>query len=189
MRARFQCSRAGTSWAAQYLRIGILVMYVHDVSDIFVDVMKMANYLKLEGRRGFYASEIAYAATMISWVYYRLWVFPFSVIHSSVWEVNRLLAPHALGWRGLVFPPDLPYFTEMNALLCSLVVRKRTDLVNSASQPTAVSTVTDAVSVHTYAQSHCAVFAHMVVLFAGQYWIPHRDGVGQGRKPAGIRGR
>ena len=28
---------------------GLLVLIIHDVSDIFLDIMKMANYLKLEG--------------------------------------------------------------------------------------------------------------------------------------------
>jgi len=49
----------GLSWAVGYMRIGILVLFVHDVSDIFVDLLKMVNYLKLENRRGLFASEIA----------------------------------------------------------------------------------------------------------------------------------
>jgi hypothetical protein len=41
---------------------------VHDVSDVFLDVMKMANYLKVEGPSGMYATEIAFVVnTYISW--------------------------------------------------------------------------------------------------------------------------
>jgi hypothetical protein len=32
-------------------RIGLIILYVHDVSDIFIDTVKLANYMKLTGRR------------------------------------------------------------------------------------------------------------------------------------------
>jgi hypothetical protein len=37
------------SHSMNFHRIGILVLYVHDVSDITVDLLKLTNYLKLEG--------------------------------------------------------------------------------------------------------------------------------------------
>jgi hypothetical protein len=50
------------------LRVGLLILCVHDVSDVFLDVMKMANYLKVEGPSGMYATEIAFVVnTYISW--------------------------------------------------------------------------------------------------------------------------
>ena len=36
------------SWIHGFLRIGVLVLYMHDVSDIPLDLMKMFNYLKLQ---------------------------------------------------------------------------------------------------------------------------------------------
>ena len=106
--------------AAGFLRIGLLVLLVHDISDIPIDFMKvrsvmsyhqhavlqicflflrvlssqMVNFLKLEGPRGFFLSEIGYAATMIGWVYFRLYQFPFRVIKSAT--VSKRLLPRPL---------------------------------------------------------------------------------------------
>merc|ERR1711968_76006 len=70
------------SWCFGYLRIGILVMYVHDFSDIFIDIMKLANYAKLQGSSAFFIVEISFVSTLVSWFYIRLYVFPVKVIHS-----------------------------------------------------------------------------------------------------------
>jgi len=80
----------GMSWQSGYWRIGLIIVYVHDISDIFVDVLKLVNYLKLEGPRGWYASEAAYAACVLSWMYWRLWRLPFRAIRGSfidAWDV------------------------------------------------------------------------------------------------------
>jgi len=95
---------------------------VHDVSDILVDTLKMVNYLKLEDRRGWYASELAYVACIVGWVWWRLWQFPTRVIRGSLVEAYRVLAPlprFADGLLGMA-PPDLPMWAEMNGLLITL---------------------------------------------------------------------
>ena len=106
-------------------------MYVHDVSDIFVDLLKLTNYLRLEGRKGWFGSEIAYVTCMVAWSWWRLYQYPFRVVHSSVFDVFRLLAPAQQGNKagrhgyGFFFPPDLPLYTELNALLVILMVSER----------------------------------------------------------------
>jgi hypothetical protein len=81
----------GLSWACGYMRVGVLVLFVHDFSDIFVDLLKMVNYLKLENRRGLFASEIAYIVCVLSWVYFRLYEFPFRVVRGSLTVPYTLL--------------------------------------------------------------------------------------------------
>lgn len=81
----------GLSWACGYMRMGLLVLFVHDFSDIFVDLLKMVNYLKLENRRGLFASEIAYIVCVLSWVYFRLYEFPFRVVRGSLTVPYTLL--------------------------------------------------------------------------------------------------
>ena len=50
------------------LRVGLLVLAVHDISDVFLDIMKMANYLKVEGPSGLFLTEIAFVInTYITW--------------------------------------------------------------------------------------------------------------------------
>merc|ERR1712137_416019 len=58
-------------------------MYVHDVSDIFIDSMKMFNYLGLDGAKSYFLTELSYVGTMISWAYFRLWEFPSRVIWAA----------------------------------------------------------------------------------------------------------
>ena len=116
---------SGVSWGNGYLRVGLLVLYVHDVSDIFVDLLKMVNYLKVDGMRGWMLTEISYVTCILSWMYYRLYQFPFRAIYASFVEPLRLLSKHPrqpVTFLGLQwFPPDLPLYTEMNALLFTLL--------------------------------------------------------------------
>lgn len=65
-----------TSYSAGYLRIGLLVLYVHDISDIFIDLLKLANLVNFSGPSCFFVTEIIFIATLISWVYWRLFLFP-----------------------------------------------------------------------------------------------------------------
>jgi hypothetical protein len=63
---------------------GTLVLLVHDGSDIVLDLMKMANYLKLEGLRcGFAVEALFVANTYISWPFLRLYYFPFIIVYKG----------------------------------------------------------------------------------------------------------
>jgi hypothetical protein len=81
------------SWYGGSMRIGLLVLYVHDVSDIFVDGLKMVNLTKLEGRRGWFLSEFAYATCILTWVYYRMWQYPLRVMKGASIDAYRVLGP------------------------------------------------------------------------------------------------
>jgi hypothetical protein len=87
-------------------RVGVLVLYVHDVSDIFLDMLKLINYLKLEGARGFFATEIAFALNLISWIYWRLYQFPLRVVRSSIVDSHVQMATHSPGdlWNNPIDP-------------------------------------------------------------------------------------
>jgi hypothetical protein len=110
------------SLSAGYLRIGLIVLYVHDVSDILVDLLKMLNYLKLEGPRGLFASEIAYVSCVLGWIYWRLYQFPFRVIRGSFLETWQWNAPQPR-WGDFFFgfiDTDLPLYLHTNVLLTVL---------------------------------------------------------------------
>ena len=115
---------AAGSFAAGYLRVGLIVLWVHDVSDILVDILKLVNYLKLEDRRGLYASEGAYFICVLGWVYWRLYQFPATAIRAGLIESYRVLAPQPRTMADLVFGlamRDLPLCFEMNLLLLTLL--------------------------------------------------------------------
>jgi hypothetical protein len=117
----------GVSWAVGYMRIGLLVLWIHDVSDIFVDTLKMVNYLKMEGPKGFFGVEISYVMCVLSWLYWRLYQYPFRVIHASLVVPFTLLLktpryPIRIPYLDLeYFPADLPYHFESNVLLFLLL--------------------------------------------------------------------
>lgn len=83
------------SWYGGSMRIGLLVLYVHDISDIFVDALKMVNLTKLEGKRGFFLSEIAYVSCIVAWLYYRMWQYPFRVMKGAGPDALSVLGPPA----------------------------------------------------------------------------------------------
>ncbi len=120
----------GLSWAWGYWRIGLLVVYVHDVSDIAVDLLKMVNYMKLEGKRGWFASEFAYLICVLSWLYWRLWMYPMRAIRGSyidAWDVFATYPRHSdPAFNQVVFgveisPPDMPNYFECNTMLFILL--------------------------------------------------------------------
>lgn len=109
------------------MRVGLLVLWVHDVSDIFVDLLKMVNYLKLEDKRGYFASEIAYVACVVSWMYWRLYQYPGRVLNTAILMPYTVLRRPPLAYTGYMFmgvelfPGDLPWHSEMCVLLVALL--------------------------------------------------------------------
>ena len=72
------------SFHFNYVRHGAVVLWIHDVSDIPIDLLKMFNYLKLAGAKGLFLTEIAFASVLAAWGWWRLYVLPVNVIYSSV---------------------------------------------------------------------------------------------------------
>jgi hypothetical protein len=73
------------SYRFNYVKIGLAVLYVHDASDIFIDIMKCTNYLGLESRHGYFVVEAAYVANLFSWGYFRLYVLPMHILYSTLY--------------------------------------------------------------------------------------------------------
>lgn len=58
-------------------RIGALVVYLHDVSDVVLDLAKLSNYLKYEGPAYWYCTELLFGTVLLfAWPFYRLWWLP-----------------------------------------------------------------------------------------------------------------
>ena len=63
----------------------MLVLIVHDSSDVVLDMMKLANYFKLENSHGFFITEFCFFLnTFVSWPLLRLYYFPKKVIYEGV---------------------------------------------------------------------------------------------------------
>jgi len=115
-------ARSGGNW-----RAGLICMLIHDASDVLVDLMKLAHYLRLGGPAMCYTTEVLWALTMVAWVLCRNIVFPIfwwtnTVEQYQVRIVDRKVeAGLGLPWWGFVarhwHSPYLPYYPESMLLL------------------------------------------------------------------------
>lgn len=69
------------SWFMNFVRIGTLVLLVHDASDPWLAGAKMSGYCKSEIFKDF-----CFVVFIIVWVISRLWLYPFVVLYSSTVE-------------------------------------------------------------------------------------------------------
>jgi hypothetical protein len=88
-----------SSYCSGALRVGMVILLLHDASDISVDLLKLANYCKMEGPRGLFIVETTFVTNLCTWVYFRLYYFPFVVIHSLCTDVVRLVCPDGYPWN------------------------------------------------------------------------------------------
>jgi len=58
----------GLSYHHDYMRLGLVILYIHDITDIVVDLLKLANCLKLEGRSGFFIVEGLFVSNLWAWL-------------------------------------------------------------------------------------------------------------------------
>ncbi|XP_030621502.1 ceramide synthase 2 isoform X2 [Chanos chanos] len=66
------------SWCANYIRVGCLVMLVHDASDVFLESAKLFNYAKWEK-----TCNTIFVMFAIVFMVTRLIIFPFWIIHCT----------------------------------------------------------------------------------------------------------
>eukprot|EP00038_Savillea_parva_P018067 m.22362 g.22362 ORF g.22362 m.22362 type:complete len:367 (+) comp3976_c0_seq2:2-1102(+) len=75
----------GGSYLLGSLRIGLLVLFLHDASDIFVDLLKMTNYAGLDADAGYYLTELVFVLQLATWAYARLYTYPIKGVMAT-WQ-------------------------------------------------------------------------------------------------------
>merc|ERR1712113_990117 len=88
------------SYATGYTRVGVLVLMVHNGSDMFGDVLKMVNYMGLHGKANFFITETSFLMVIVTWPFFRLYLLPSKIIYSSLFEAT----PSSLVCNGTVGP-------------------------------------------------------------------------------------
>ncbi|KAK8810841.1 hypothetical protein WA556_003925 [Blastocystis sp. ATCC 50177/Nand II] len=76
----------------RYYKHGLIILFLHDSSDILVDSVKMLNLCKIDGAQDYFLLEGMYAMTLIVWIYQRLYIFP-KVVIEKAWMVLPTLYP------------------------------------------------------------------------------------------------
>lgn len=110
------------SYAIGFLPVGVVVLILHDFTDIPLDMLKMANYLKLEGVRGLFASEIMFVITIVNWFYFRIYLYPVKILYSTAVELREasMSMEDAHDWTNLFPNPGPPSWFLFNVLLATL---------------------------------------------------------------------
>ena len=97
------------SWVYNFVRVGTLVLVLHDAVDSWLEAAKIAKYLKRDK-----AAEILFLIFTMVWIVTRVIVFPFKIVYSSMFESYPILNE------------TRDYFSRiyyvMNVLLCTLQV-------------------------------------------------------------------
>jgi len=117
------------SYCYGFSKMGTLVLFVHDISDIPVDLMKMGNYLGLDSSSGTFIVEIVFAVHMVVWSTFRLYYFPFKIIGATFSDAakNMILVPLETSmWQVLanpfIVPNALPGWLLRFAMLCLMLL-------------------------------------------------------------------
>ncbi|POM66056.1 Longevity-assurance protein (LAC1) [Phytophthora palmivora] len=110
------------SYAVGFLPVGVVVLLLHDMTDIPLDMLKMANYLKMEGAQGLFTSEILFVTTIVLWFYYRIYQYPTKLLYTTMVE-NReasMTMADAHDFTQLFPHPGPPSWLLFNVLLTTL---------------------------------------------------------------------
>ncbi|GLC47300.1 hypothetical protein PLESTB_001742600 [Pleodorina starrii] len=98
------------SYSVNFTRVGVVVILIHDVSDIFLELAKLARYADRDD-----VGQPAFIVFFVSWVVCRVIIFPFYVIRSTLFEPVVLVAA-CLGIE------PRPHWEIFNGLLLILFV-------------------------------------------------------------------
>ncbi|XP_029105280.1 ceramide synthase 1-like isoform X2 [Scleropages formosus] len=101
------------SYAFRYHNIGILVLFLHDISDIQLEFTKLNVYLKTRGG-GYHVvneviSNVGCVTFCVTWFWFRLYWFPLKVLYATC--IGSLEAV-----------PNIPFYFFFNALLFALLL-------------------------------------------------------------------
>jgi hypothetical protein len=98
------------SYYINFTRAGLMIMLVHDVSDIFLEWAKLARYC---GRQDW--ATIHFVIFTISWFVFRVFYFPLVLIRSTLFESIEIVAkPHNI-------QPE-PHYSLFNGMLIILFI-------------------------------------------------------------------
>ncbi|CAG5136126.1 unnamed protein product, partial [Candidula unifasciata] len=99
------------SWISNFVRVGTLVLVIHDAVDSWMEFGKVAKYLGYDR-----VCEVFFYIFMLVWIITRMIIFPFRIIRSTLFEAlgEDCLNDATVGW--------LTMYSVYNMLLCVLQV-------------------------------------------------------------------
>ncbi|KAM4888135.1 ceramide synthase 1 [Thomomys bottae] len=99
------------SYAFRYHNVGILVLFLHDISDVQLEFTKLNTYFKARDgpcrRLHALLANLGCLSFCLSWFWFRLYWFPLKVLYAT-------------SHSSLVSVPDIPFYFFFNSLLLLL---------------------------------------------------------------------
>ncbi|XP_059148674.1 ceramide synthase 5-like [Physella acuta] len=110
------------SWACNFVRVGSLVLVVHDFADPWLNIAKMAKYAKYQT-----TCEIFFGMFILTWIISRIFVYPFWVLNASAVEIHDYVTTFPAYWffNGLLFVLQLLHIM-WTYLILSIAFQKLT---------------------------------------------------------------
>lgn len=110
------------SWACNFVRVGSLVIVVHDVADPWLSIAKMAKYAKYQT-----ICEVFFAIFILTWIISRICIYPLWVLNASAVEIHDYVTTFPAYWffNGLLFVLQLLHIM-WTYLILSIVFEKLT---------------------------------------------------------------
>ncbi|KAK4785550.1 hypothetical protein SAY86_002239 [Trapa natans] len=100
------------SYIFRFSRVGSIVLALHDASDVFLEVGKMAKYSGSEG-----IASTSFIIFVLSWIILRLIYYPFWILWSTSYEVTLYLDTEKHYVDGSIY-----YYLFNTLLFCLLVL-------------------------------------------------------------------
>ncbi|XP_071705870.1 ceramide synthase 1 LOH3-like [Rutidosis leptorrhynchoides] len=100
------------SYICRFLRVGSMVLALHDASDVFLEVGKMSKYRGAERLASF-----SFILFVLSWIIFRLIYYPFWILWSTSYELVPFLNIEKYKTSGPIY-----YYLFNTLLFCLLVL-------------------------------------------------------------------
>ncbi|KAI3744249.1 hypothetical protein L1987_57326 [Smallanthus sonchifolius] len=100
------------SYITRFVRVGSVVLALHDASDVFLEVGKMSKYSGAEGLASF-----SFILFVIAWIILRLIYYPFWILWSTSYEIVPVLDKEKYKTLGPIY-----YYLFNTLLFCLLVL-------------------------------------------------------------------
>ncbi|XP_062975942.1 ceramide synthase 5 isoform X2 [Elgaria multicarinata webbii] len=81
------------SYMNKMVRVGTLVLCVHDASDIFLEIAKLANYAKYQR-----LCDATFVLFCVMFIVTRLGIYPFWILNTTLFESWEIIGPYPSWW-------------------------------------------------------------------------------------------
>ncbi|GMH97148.1 hypothetical protein TL16_g13337, partial [Triparma laevis f. inornata] len=79
------------SYSINQERCGIMVLFLHQTSDIILNLCQSTHYLGWDSESfpgGVPVAEVLFVCNLVSWIITRLYLLPFTIIRSTIYEIE-----------------------------------------------------------------------------------------------------